>query len=138
VAAAARYKLENGKFVVPGPVEDTVRLESLHIAQAFVYGMNRPHNVMLIVPDFRACAEELGLTGAEAGPARMVDSPSVRALIQAEIDHVAPLLKSYCVPRNFLLLAEEFSVENGLLTPKLSMKRPAITKRYQTALDALY
>lgn len=133
-----QYKLENGKFVVPGPVEDTLRLESLYVSQSFVYGANRPHNVMLVVPDFPACAEELGLSGAAAEPEVMVSSAKLRALIQSEIDGVAPLLKSYCVPRNFALLTDPFTVENGLLTPKMSMKRPAITKVYQDLLDSLY
>jgi acyl-CoA synthetase (AMP-forming)/AMP-acid ligase II len=45
------YKLENGKYVVPVPVEDAVG-RSQFVAQVMVCGANKPHNVALIVPDF--------------------------------------------------------------------------------------
>lgn len=45
---------------------------------------------------------------------------------------------SYAVPRAFALLTEEFTVENGLLTPKMSMKRPAIEKRHAATLEKLH
>lgn len=44
----------------------------------------------------------------------------------------------YCVPEAFTLLEEEFTVENGLLTPKMSMKRPVIVKRYKDVLEGMY
>ena len=71
--ANEQYKLENGKFVLPGGVEDTFRLWSPYVQQAFVWGLNRPHNVMVVVPDFVAVATKLGLPDAEGmtaqGPA---------------------------------------------------------------------
>jgi long-chain acyl-CoA synthetase len=36
------------------------------------------------------------------------------------------------------LIAEDFTCENGLLTPTLKLKRDAVVKRYQAKLDALY
>jgi long-chain acyl-CoA synthetase len=44
------YKLENGKYVAPAPLEERLQL-SLFINQAIIYGDNRTHNVVLIVPD---------------------------------------------------------------------------------------
>ena len=49
-----------------------------------------------------------------------------------------PSTNSYAVPRAFGLLTEEFTVENGLLTPKMSMKRPAIEKRHAATLEKLH
>ena len=46
-----QYKLENGKYVVPGPIEE-VLCRAHFISQALVYGDHKPHNVALIVPDF--------------------------------------------------------------------------------------
>ena len=46
-----QFKLENGKFVVPAPMED-ILMRSPYIAQVFIYGLDRPHTVALLVPDF--------------------------------------------------------------------------------------
>lgn len=46
------YKLENGKYVTPTPLEDTL-CRSQFILQAMIYGSNRKFNVALIVPDFQ-------------------------------------------------------------------------------------
>jgi len=60
-----QYKLENGKYVVPAPLEEHLQL-SMVINQAFVHGQNHPFNVALIVPDEDALqkwAQENGLGG---------------------------------------------------------------------------
>src|SRR5688500_19201416 len=44
------YKLENGKYVAPAPLEEKITL-SPFILQAMVHGMNKPYNVAVIVPD---------------------------------------------------------------------------------------
>jgi hypothetical protein len=45
------YKLENGKYITPVPLEDSI-CRSQFVLQCMVYGSNRPFNVALIVPDF--------------------------------------------------------------------------------------
>ncbi|MCZ7684714.1 MAG: AMP-binding protein [Sandaracinaceae bacterium] len=44
-----QYKLENGKYVVPAPLEELLKL-SPFITSAFVHGANKPYNVALVVP----------------------------------------------------------------------------------------
>ena len=51
-----QYKLENGKYVVPAPLEDILS-HSKFIHQAFVYGVNREYNVALLVLDMAAVEE---------------------------------------------------------------------------------
>ncbi len=48
-----QYKLENGKYVVPTPLEDDLKLSGF-INQAFFFGDNKFYNVALIVPEFEA------------------------------------------------------------------------------------
>ena len=45
-----QYKLENGKYVVPAPLEEQLQL-SPYVVQVFIYGDNKPFNVALVVPD---------------------------------------------------------------------------------------
>ena len=48
-----QYKLENGKYIVPTPIEEAIGM-SRFISQVVLFGSNKPHNVALLVPDFVA------------------------------------------------------------------------------------
>lgn len=112
--------------------------------QALVYGLNQPYNVMLVVPEVEAVARHLNLVGDEATPEAIVANPKVVQLLEQEMTvsmdrmRAEGIVPSYAAPRRLLLSAEPFSVDNGLLTPKLSMKRPAIIKKYAAQLASLY
>ena len=132
-----QYKLENGKYVVPGPLEDGLQL-SAYIVQAFVTGFNKPHNVALIVPDRVAVegwAKERGLSGSYGD---LLKNDKVRQLIRTEIDGHSDAFKGYERVRSFALLEEEFSIDNGLLTPKMSVKRTKVMERYESEIEGLY
>ncbi|MEX1362012.1 MAG: long-chain fatty acid--CoA ligase [Nannocystaceae bacterium] len=133
-----QYKLENGKYVVPTPLEERLQLSGF-ISQAFVFGDNRPHNVCLVVPDFIALAGWARSEGiADTSPAALVASERAHAKIGEELARQAASFKGYEKPRGWVLLPEEFSVDNGLLTPKMSVKRRTVVARYHEQLDALY
>ena len=141
--ASEQYKLTNGKFVVPGNVEDKFKLWSPYVQQCFVYGLNKEYNVLLIVPDFDACAVELGIEKGEevTNPSAYVNNDALKQLFQDELEKLQnddKLGKSYEVPRQFTIIDEPFSIENGLLTPKLSMKRNDISKRYHELIESMY
>src|SRR5438046_10098377 len=60
-----QYKLETGKYVVPSPIEEELKL-SPYIANVMVYGANKPFNVALIVPDAEAVSRWVGETWVRA------------------------------------------------------------------------
>jgi long-chain acyl-CoA synthetase len=129
------YKLENGKYVAPAPLEEELKV-SPYISNVVLYGLNRPHNVALVVPNqdrLKQWAEE---TGVELG--NVSQNPKVRELLMREIQAHSGSFKSYERPRNIAIIAEDFTTENGLLTPKMSVKRKEVLSRYGSALDALY
>jgi long-chain acyl-CoA synthetase len=130
------YKLDNGKYVVPGKVEDKIVLSNPYILQAFIYGADRPYNVALLSVDYRALAEHLGLaftTSEEMSTDRRIIEALQDGLEAAKIGG-----KSFEWPKRIMCLAEEFTVLNGFLTPKMSMKRNVIQKHFQSRLDDLY
>jgi long-chain acyl-CoA synthetase len=132
-----QYKLQNGKYVVPAPLEDGLQL-SPYIAQAWVSGMNRTHNVALLVPDeeaLRPWADKHGITGDLQA---LADHADVRALLKAEVARCQQGWKHYEQVKDFAVLTTPFSVEDGTLTPKLSLKRPVVEKRYGHLVEALY
>ncbi len=133
-----QYKLENGKYVVPTPIEDRLKLSGF-INQAFIYGDNRRFNVCLVVPDFPALgrwAQEQGID--DTTPAALVTDERAHARIGEELVQYGADLKSYERPRHWGLLEEEFTVENGLLTPKMSVKRRRVIEHYAQEIEALY
>lgn len=55
-----QYKLENGKYVCPTPIEEAIGM-SRFVMQVVLCGANRPYNVALIVPDWIAIKTKLGI-----------------------------------------------------------------------------
>ncbi len=133
-----QYKLENGKYVVPSPLEEQLQLSGF-IAQAFVYGDNKLYNVALIVPDFpalEAWAVDQSLSGDHD---TLCASDRVRDLFKSQIENQCrSIFKGYERIQNFRLISEEFSVDNDMLTPKMSVKRLNVLKNYGEDLEALY
>ncbi len=133
-----QYKLENGKYVVPVPIEEAMKL-SPWLVSVMVHGANRPFNVALIVPDIeklKGWAKEKGLS-VDPLPT-LLTHPDVMALYRDEIAKLTQEIKGYERVRNFALIAEDFSVDNGLLTPKMSLKRRNVVQKYESTINGLY
>ncbi|WP_437293207.1 AMP-dependent synthetase/ligase [Sorangium sp. So ce426] len=133
-----QYKLENGKYVAPAPLEEKIKLSPL-INGAMIYGDNRPFNVAVIAPEMTALtewarAEGLSFESTEA----MLKHPRVVAHVKAEVDRYASDFKSFEKIKQITLAAEDFTAENGMLTPTLKLKRRVALQKYGPALEALY
>ncbi|HET7502524.1 MAG TPA: long-chain fatty acid--CoA ligase [Kofleriaceae bacterium] len=131
-----QYKLENGKYVMPSPLEERLAL-SPFIRNVMLHGASRPYNVALVGIDgaqIRSWAAERGIT---LGP-DLTQDDAVRDLIQGELDRGARDFRPYERPVDCLLTEAPFTVENGLLTPTLKLRRRTVVARFGAALDALY
>jgi long-chain acyl-CoA synthetase len=133
-----QYKLENGKYVVPSPIEEQLQLSGF-VTNIMVYGEQRPHNVAVIVPDIealKAWADDNGLGDRSTG--QLLKEEKVADLIQLELNRQSGPIKGYEKIRGFVLTDEEFTPENGMLTPSLKIKRRAIMAKYSDEIEALY
>lgn len=133
-----QYKLENGKYVVPSPIEEQLQLSGF-VLQVMVSGEQRPYNVALVIPDIEylnAWANDKGIDSSDVDV--LISDAKVKDLIKAEIDRVQSSLKHYERVRDFVLVAEELTPENGMLTPTLKIKRRSVMAKYGDQLDALY
>ncbi len=133
-----QYKLENGKYVVPVPLEEAVKLSML-IVNAFVHGVNKPHNVALIVPDFEGLkewAKEQGID--DVSPASLVKNEKVIGKIREEIESKCQGFKGYEKIKRFALIEEDFTTENGMLTPSMKLKRRVVLEKYGEMVEGLY
>jgi long-chain acyl-CoA synthetase len=133
-----QYKLENGKYVVPSPLEEKLKL-SPYILNALVYGDNKPYNVALLCADTSAVqkwAANEGL-GSLSGDA-LLDNPKVRELFKKELDKHMAEFKGFEEVKEFAIIGEDFTTDNGMLTPSLKVKRRKVMEKYGKTVEALY
>jgi len=131
-----QYKLENGKYVMPTPLEEQLQL-SPFILSVMLHGQDRPFNVALVVlaaDKVRAWLEEHD----HPTDGDLAQRPEVHALIAHELERISSEFRSYERPRAFVMTTEELTTENGMLTPTLKLKRREVLARYGAMLEALY
>lgn len=133
-----QYKLENGKYVVPVPIEQQIQL-SPFVANVMVHGQNKPFNIAIIVPDMEVLkkwASERGLDTTSIP--ELLKHPEVQALYREQLAEHTKNVKSFERPQKFLLISEDFTTANGMLTPSLKLKRRNVVAAYSDAIEALY
>jgi long-chain acyl-CoA synthetase len=124
-----------GKNIAPQPIEAVLKT-SPYIATPVLIGDRRKFLSALIVPHFERLERAAGVTGASR--AELVRNPKVRELIEREIERVNKDLAPYEQVKRFELLAEDFSVEGGDLTPSFKVKRKEVDKKYKPVIDRMY
>ena len=133
------YKLSNGKYVHPASIEEDMKLNRF-VAGAFLYGAGRDFNVALVVPDMaflEPVAVEKGLSVEDHGV--LLKEKEVTDFLDGEITtHLRQTYGGYEIPQKILYTAEPFTLENGLLTQTLKLKREKVLEKYGAALEALY
>ena len=127
-----------GKNVAPQPIEQMVK-KNKFVVNAVMLGDRRKFCVMLVVPNFEHLerwAKHKELVWADhRGMIRMTE---VQAKMEREVFGMLPDLASYETPKKILLLENDFTIENGDLTPTLKVRRRIVEKKYQRQIDALY
>jgi len=127
-----------GKNIPPVPVEQAIAC-SEYVEQAMVIGDRRPFLSALIVPGrlvLEGFARDKGIPTQDFGA--LLDHPEVVSLYRNEIGKALENFAKYEQVRAFRLLPDPFTVENGLLTPSLKMRRPRIELAYRSHIDRMY
>lgn len=133
-----------GKNIAPGPIEE--KLSALpYVAQILLLGDDLPYLAALIVPDFEALAEGLASTGhrqvdvaSVEGRREVAGSEEAEGVLYREIRELQRDSAAYERVRRIALLPEEFTVENGMMTPTLKVKRKAVIAHYRDLIQQLY
>jgi long-chain acyl-CoA synthetase len=113
--------------------------ESKFIAQVMVVGENRKFPAALIVTAFRIVADYFNQKGVELRSNReIVTDRQVNALIESEIQRLNERFGHYAQIKKFVLLAEEWSLAGGELTPTLKLKRRQLVQKYTGEIESLY
>ncbi len=137
--ASEVFKTTTGKFIAPQFVEQQI-LQSDFVAQCLVLGLNRSFVGALIVPNFQHlenwCRENQVHWTA---PQFMVFNPKIQKLFAGEIEKINEnYLGSVEKVRGFRLFFENWTAENGLLTPTLKMRREKIAAAFSKEIEEMF
>ena len=127
-----------GKNVAPQPIENLLSTNRF-VEQVVMSGDRRRYCCLLVVPAFgplEAWASENGVSWSDR--AELVSSAAVLGHIEREVFGMLSDLASFERPKKIALLEEEFTIENGFLTPSLKVKRGVVQERLDSLIDELY
>ena len=127
-----------GINIAPQNIENLLKGDPF-ISQAVVHGDKRPYPVALITlnPDELAkFAREQGILVTDR--AALAKHPTVVERVSRIVEERNAGLQSYAKIKKFAILPDDFTVDNGLLTPTLKIKRKIITEAHKEVLDSLY
>jgi long-chain acyl-CoA synthetase len=127
-----------GKNIAPVPIEQKLS-ESKFIEQIMLYGDKKKCIIALIVPNQKFIenyAKENSITFNNY--VELLQEEEVKKVICNEIKTSNLCLAPYEQVKSFALLAEPFTIENGLLTPTLKVRRNEIVKKYRDLIESLY
>ncbi len=127
-----------GKNVAPGVLEDRLRAHPL-ISQCLVVGDGKPFIAALVTIDeemLPGWAANNGLGALTIEQART--NETVLAEIQGAVDEANKAVSKAESIRKFSILSEDFTEDNGTLTPSLKLKRNVIMRDFEEDVEALY
>lgn len=132
------FKTAGGKYVAPQVLENKFK-ESIYIEQIMVIGENRRFPSALIVPNFEklkewAARNDISETQAE----QLIKLDAVCDKIWSEVDRLNEGFGKWEKVKKVSLLAHEFTIDGGELTPKLSLRRKVILQKYAAQIEKLY
>jgi long-chain acyl-CoA synthetase len=133
-----QFKLENGKYVFPVAIEEDIKLNH-YIENAMIYGEGREFNIALIIPDFAALDKWAEKNNLPKDHAELLKKEETKKFLENEIVSALKLTYgSYEIPRKFIFIDQPFSLDNGMLTQTMKLKRRVVLEKYKDQLEALY
>ena len=128
-------KTSGGKMVAPMPIEERLKTSDL-ISQACMVGDGRKYLSVLVTLGEAQLADVKKRIGAIEG--LIVKDQEILAQVRKQIDELNKSLASYEQIKRFAVLAKEFTVDDGEMTPTLKVKRNVIETRYRDVIEQMY
>lgn len=133
------FKTSGGKYIAPQTIENLAKA-SKFIEQIIVIGDGEKMPTALIQPDFEFAKNWAQRKNISIGktPAEMADNKDLIARIKQEIEGINKHLGNWEQIKRFELTPEVWSIEAGLLTPTLKLKRKVIREHFKELYKKLY
>lgn len=127
-----------GKNISPQNIENLMQSDK-YINQIACFGDKRKYITAVITlneEDVIGYLKENDINFEESD--KLHDHKEVIKLLQKRINSLNQNLASYEQIKKFRIIPEEFTVENGLLTPSMKIKRKEVYKKYKNLIDSMY
>jgi long-chain acyl-CoA synthetase len=127
-----------GKNIAPQPIENMVKT-SRYVTNAVMIGDRRSFPIMLLVPNVPVLhdwARHHGLGVAD--DAALLAHPATMDKLEREVKRTLRDLARFEVPKRFVLVPQDFSIEAGELTPTLKVRRRVVEEKYLEQIEAVY
>lgn len=128
-----------GKNVAPQKIENMLKTKP-HISNFMVVGDKRKYLSGVVSIEKDSFLDELPAMGLETSCSleEIAKHPRTREILLKEIEETNAELARFETIKKFYISPEEFTIENGLLTPSLKLRKKEILKKFATEIDALY
>jgi long-chain acyl-CoA synthetase len=132
------FKTSGGKYVAPQPIENKMK-ESPFIEQIVLIGDNKKMVTALVVPSFAKLREwakqnSIEYTSNEA----IIQNSKVFAMFETVVAQYNQLFNQVEQVKKFTLIPREFTIDQGEMTPKLSIRRKQILANFEKEIDLMY
>jgi long-chain acyl-CoA synthetase len=131
-------KTSGGKFIAPQPIENSLKHHAF-VAEAVVLGDKRKFPAVLISPNF-PLLEDWAQTNKATFSSRehLVSLPEVQVLFEKIVENVNQDLAQFEKLKRVLIVADEFTAEDGSLTASMKMRRRVVEERYREEIEEMY
>ncbi|MFH1873586.1 MAG: long-chain fatty acid--CoA ligase [Pseudomonadota bacterium] len=126
-----------GQNIAPQMIENTI-MESRYINYCLVYGDKKKYLTALITLNMETVTEYAKNLGLQVSLEELADHPRIIELIARVVEQKNRHFARHETIKRFKILKNDFSQEQGELTPTLKLRRKYITQKYQDVLDKLY
>ncbi len=132
------FKTSGGKYIAPQMIENKLK-ESRFIEQSMVIGENQKFAAALVVPSFKFLRDYCALKEIPyTTDADMIKHDAIKNRIMKSVELINKQLSHYETIKKIELLSQEWTVEKGELSPKLSLKRKVILDKNKDLFTKIY
>ncbi len=133
------FKMASGIYVNPEKLENKLQ-QSFFISQAFVVGEHQSFLSAIILPEFDYIKEYFAHQGIYFNSnLEIIQNQKVISLIEEEIKILnGPGIKENESIQRFALVADDWTIETGELSPSLKLKRRVVMEKYKELIQNFY
>jgi long-chain acyl-CoA synthetase len=131
-------KTSGGKFIAPQPIENSLKLNPF-VGTAAIIGDKRKFAFVIISPNFallESWARENNISFSSR--AELIAHPKVQTMYEGIAEETNKNLARFEQLKRVLLVPDEFTADNGSLTPTMKLRRRVVEDRYRRQIDELY
>jgi len=132
------FKTSGGKYIAPQPLENKLK-ESFFIEQAMVIGENRKYPAALIIPSFPYVKNWCEIKGIKCGNnEELINCEGLQERIWQDVEEMNVEFGKTRKIKKIKLIADDWTVDSGELTPTQKVKRKVILKKYEDLIEQMY